>query len=510
MGPLGREPPEEASTAQQRVPLGKSVPPRQTPAETLAADRRQGIRVLGVTTLGLMFVIINGTSVNVALPAMSDYFGVQTSTADWFLLSFMLANTASILVFGRISDMLGRKRIYLVGLAIFVVLSALSALAPTAGILILLRTLQGIAAAAIFINTGALITDAFPPYLLAYGLGLNLTAAAVGNTIGPTVGGVLITVFGWQSIFLVNVPFGIAAIALGMRVLPTEEKQPDRGRFDYGGAVLSTLGLAGLLYGVNQISVRGITDPWVATSLIVGVLMLVAFGVLEAKIASPLVDVALVKDYARACAYGAAFFNSFCRAGVTVLIVLQQQLLGGRTAAEAGVVVMVLAIFMMIGSPLAGRLSATYSARTLSGIGSVGLLVGTAGLTLSVHAGSLVWFLPWLAIAGFGIGCFTTANTTSIMAGIAPNRRATANGVRSLMFNSAQALGTTVALLLISAAGVKSYASAVAGPEVQRGFEIAYVVLAVSAAAALVMSVARGGAWRVAPQAVTEPSTASS
>jgi EmrB/QacA subfamily drug resistance transporter len=453
--------------------------------------------VLSVTTLGITFVIVNGSSVNVALPAMSAYFDVQANTADWFLLAFMLANTASILVFGRISDMLGRKRIYLGGLAVFVLLSAASVFAPNATVLIILRVLQGIAAATTVTNTAALIADAFPPHRLARGLGMNLTAAAVANTIGPTVGGVLITAFGWQSIFLINIPFGLAAIILGARVLSGKRHVPATPeKFDFAGAALSAAGLVALLYGVNRISVSGIGDPVVIVSIIAGILLLVAFVLVETRVAHPLVDIALVRNWGRACAYGAAFFNSFSRAGVVVLVVLHQQIVGHRTPAEAGLVVMVMALAMMVSTPFAGRLSDTYSARTLSGIGGLSLVIGLTGLAVFISDNSLITVSAWLIVVGFGIGFFTTPNTTSIMSGITPNRRATANAIRSMLFNSAAALGTTVSLLTVTASGVQTYASTDSDPRVQMGFQIGMGVLAASALVALILALSRGGGWK--------------
>jgi EmrB/QacA subfamily drug resistance transporter len=474
--------------------------PRARARRESSEQARQGMRVLGVTTLGLMFVIINASSVNVALPSMSRDFDVRPQTADWFLLAFMLANTAAILSFGRISDMFGRKRIYLWGLAAFVALSVLAAFAPTAGTLIALRALQGIAAATTVTNTAALIADAFPAHLLAYGLSLNLTAAAVGNSIGPTVGGFLITLFGWQSIFLINVPFGIAAVALGVRVLPGDQARAGpRDSFDYFGAVLSASGLSAVLYGANQISAHGIRDPRVAIWLGSGVALLAAFVVAELRSAHPLVDIELVRTFSRACAYAAAYFNSFCRAGLVILVVLQQQIVGHRSAAEAGFVIMVMALAMMVAAPVSGRLSNVYTARTLSFLGTGGLVVGSAGLMLSVGSRSLVWVSVWLLFAGAGIGLFTTPNSTAIMSGIAPNRRATANAIRSVLFNSGQAIGTTIALLVVAGSGVESYADQVDSPHIRAGFQVGYAVFLASAVVAMVLAVSRGGPWRTAP-----------
>lgn len=453
-------------------------------------------RVLAVTTLGLALVLLNQSSVNVALPSMSAYFHAGSGEADWFLLSFMIATTASILVFGRISDLIGRKRLYLVGMGVFVLASAACVFAPDALVFILLRVVQGIAGATVITNSTALIADAFPPQKLAGALGINLSAAAVANTIGPVVGGLLVTVFDWQAVFLVNLPFGIAAITLGLRILPSPGPKPGpRDRFDYAGAALSALGLTGVLYGVDRLSSADADPVGVYLPLVAGVGLLVAFVVVESRRRHPLVDVALVKDWARGCAYGAAFFNSFSRAGVTLLVVLHAQIVGGTSPVQAGLVVMVMAIAMTAASPIAGRLAGIVPARTLSSIGGALLVVGLVGLALWISGPTWLTSIL-LAIVGLGIGLFTTPNTTSIMSGVAPDRRAVANAVRSVLYNSAQALGTTVSLLVVTLAGVTSYAENTGQATVQFGFRMALGVTAISAVLAVILSVARGGSWR--------------
>ena len=301
-------------------PTGAPCPsdPRTRSGPDEREVRRRCRRVLSVTTLGLMLVIVNASSLNVALPAMSAAFGVSASTADWFHVAFMLSNTAFILVFGRISDLLGRRSLYLSGLAAFTAISLLCALAPNATTLIVLRVLQGIAAATTVTNTTALIADAFPPDRLAYGLGLNLTAAAVAGAIGPGLGGIMVTAFDWRAVFLMNIPFGVAAVVWGSRVL-TRSGLPGgpRERFDVGGALLSAFGLALLLYGVNRVAAWGPGDLRVLGSLVAGAVLLVAFVLVERRTAAPLVDPDLVREPGRAFAYAAAFFISFNRAGVS-------------------------------------------------------------------------------------------------------------------------------------------------------------------------------------------------
>ncbi|OLT10406.1 hypothetical protein BJF78_28920 [Pseudonocardia sp. CNS-139] len=503
-GPVA--PASRSSTTRRKQVSTVPAPPTPAAADDEAAVRRHGRRVLGVTTLGLMLVIVNATALNVALPAMSAAFGVPAATADWFLVAFMLSSTACILVFGRASDILGRRGLYLGGLVVFTVASAGCALAPDAGTLIALRVVQGVAAATTVANTTTLIADAFPPHRLAHGLGLNITAAGVANTVGPGVGGVMVTTFGWESLFWMTIPFGVAALVLGHRVLPRSPR-PDgpRERFDVAGALLSTAGLALLLFGFNRVGAWGADDPRVWGTVAAAVLLLGAFVQVERRSAAPLVDLTLVRDPQRAYAYAAAFFNSFTRAGLVVLVVLHQQMVAHRSAAEAGLVAVPLALLMILSAPAAGRLSDRFPVRTLSTVGGALILLATAGLAVTMADPGVPTAVPalLLALAGAGTGLFTPPNSAAIMTGVVPGRRAVANSVRSVLYNSAQAIGTVATLLVVTtwlaSAGVASYAERVDDPAVVVGFVVAAAALTVTGLVACLLSALRGGPWTVRP-----------
>lgn len=465
--------------------------------------RNRPYAVLIVTTLGLFTVIVVGAAVVVALPAMSRHFGVSAATANWFVLAFMLGNASSILVCGRVSDLLGRRRVYLVGILAFVIVSVLIVFAPNAGILIALRALQGIAAATTVTNSAALVADAFPANRVGLALGLNLTASATANTLGPAVGGTLTTAFGWEYIFLIGVPFGFAALFLGARCLSESRGiRAAREPFDYAGAALSSLGLAALIFGVTQVSVSGWLNPIVIVSLTLGAAALAAFVIIESCVASPLVDLTLIKSAVRACAYSAAFFSSFSRAGALSLIALQLQIVSGRTPAEASLAIGAMALLTVIGAPISGRMSSSLrGAQYLSRIGALLTALGLTGFVFGWGADSLPAVVSWSALLGFGVGLFTPPNTTIIMSGVSTDRLSTANAVRSMLFNTAQALGTTVSLLILSAAGLHTYAEVVTDTHIVTGFQVGFAVLLLSALCSLTLSFARA---RTAPARFAE------
>lgn len=452
--------------------------------------------VLWVTSFGLLLMLINSTSVSVALPQLSAAFDAPASVADWFLVAFMLASTASVLIFGRISDMVGRKRLYLWGLAAFMVASLLAVFAPNAGLFIASRVLQGVSAAVVMSNNTAIVTDVFPQERLAHALSINLTAAAVGNTIGPAVGGALLAALGWQAVFLVNIPFGIAALLLGVRILPERRVVTERReRFDLAGGVLSAGGLSCILYALNRASSHGAGDAVFVCALSAGLVLLAGFIVAESRVRDPLVDIALVRDVRRACAYAATFFNSFARAGVTVLVVLHQEVVGHRGPAGAGLVVTVMAVAMTVTTPAVGQLSRVLTWRAISATGGALIVLGALGLASTTSVTSLVTAALWLTVFGLGLGLFSGPNTAAIMWGVPDERRTIANAVRAMLFNSAQAISTSVCLLVVSTSGISSYAARSPGHGLIRAFTSAYLVCAAAAVLSLVFAVARGGPW---------------
>jgi EmrB/QacA subfamily drug resistance transporter len=471
--------------------------------------------VLSVTSLGNLLVFTNTTSVNVALPAISADLAVSAATADWFLLSFMVSMTMFVMVFGRISDILGRRRLYLGGLVVMTLASVAAALAQEPGMLIAMRLLQGVAAASIITNANAQVADAFPPRLLATGLSVNVMMASVASVLGPGLGGVLVSAWGWRSLFLVNVPFGMLGVLLGAKLLRSSHANDTaRERFDIAGAAISAAGLAALLLGINRSSVWGWADPRVFLLIGSSLLAFVIFAMVERKVAHPLVDVSLIHDRSRGLAYCTALLMSLAQSGVVVMVALHEQLVRHASAAAAGLAAVPVALALAVFSPVGAQLSRLLSARSVS---SLGAACATAGYAmLAWYFGGTTAHGPLVAalvLIGGGVGIFTSPNTASIMAEVPPSRRGIANGVRSALYNGGQALGTALTLLTIGhwlgrqhGAGYNTLPIDPAA--VVPGFRVAATLLAVCSLAAVVSSLGRGGPWRIPmpPSAESSPS----
>lgn len=421
-------------------------------------DRRYAWRVLSVTGIGVLLSGANTSTLDVALPTVARHFNATASEASWMLLSYMLVNTGLIVAFGRLADIVGRRRLYLVGLAVFTVAGLACGFATNAIELDLMRAVQAVGAASIVTNTTALLTDAFPPEILSLGLGLNVTIVSAAQVVGPLLGGLLATTLGWRAVFWFNVPtgaFGLVWAMISLRRSP-ERDQP-REPFDFVGAVLSFVVLGALVLALSEGGALGWTSTPVVTGAVVFVLATPVFLLVQARRRYPLVDLRMFADRARSMAYLAAFLLSLARFAVVLLISLYLQAADGADPFQAGLRVVPVAIGMMLASPIAGGLAHRYSARLLStgGLGLTGVgLVGLAAI-LRPHLPYALMALMLLVI-GAGSGFFLTPNTSSIMASIPARRRGIANGIRSMMQNSGYVVSVALCLAIITSPLVTS------------------------------------------------------
>ncbi|USB33217.1 MFS transporter [Paenibacillus sp. YPG26] len=409
--------------------------------------------VLSVTSLGAFLVLINIGTLNVALPELSRYFHADATTSSWILLSYMLVNTILILVFGQISDIFGKRRMYLIGLAVFTVTSLLLGYSPNVEVLILLRIVQAAGGALVVTNTTPLITDAFPKTQLGTGLGLNILSASIAQVLGPVVGGLVTTAWGWRWVFWFNVPFGIMALIWGLRILREKPLTGPRTKVDRYGGILVFIALAGLIIALSKGGELGWGDKQVIGGFAVFAIITPIFLWHEHRSASPLLDISLFKNWMFGMANIATFFHSFARTAVALLFALYYQFAFHYDALEAGLRILPITIGMLIISPIAGMLTKRIALRVLS---SLGILLSIAGLLLLLFV--LGGNFPYGATAcgmlfiGIGTGLFLTPNTMEIMSSVPENSRGVANGLRSMLYNLGQVLSTALSLTIVSAA----------------------------------------------------------
>lgn len=407
--------------------------------------------LLSVTSLGVLLATLNLSTLNVALPEVVTHFHASELASNWILLSYMLVNTIFILVFGKIADIFGRRKMYLFGLIEFTIVSFLCGFAPNVWVLILLRALQALGGALIITNTTPLITDAFPAKKLGTGLSINILVASIASLIGPVVGGFLVFHLGWHWVFWFNVPVGIIGVIWGfftLRAVPGEAKGE---KVDWLGNIIAFFGLGGLILALSEVGIAG----WLSIPVIAGVTLFVVLAIfffrIEREAKFPMIDFSLFYDRPYAMANLATFFNSLARSSVVLLIALFYQVVDLENPFNAGLKVVPMTIGIMIGSLIVGTLTAKYSARFLSTLGLFGTCIGMLILTwkIGIHA-SLFWISLGQLLIGIGTGVFQTPNTQSIMLTVPHERRGVANGIRSMLQNMGAVISTALSLMIVT------------------------------------------------------------
>jgi len=416
-------------------------------------DRFYPWLVLSTTSLGSLLVLLNVGTLNVALPVVTRHFHTTADLSSWILLSYMLVNTIFILIFGRVADVFGRQKLYLIGLSVFTAAALLIGFSPNVGVLITLRILQALGGALVITNTTALITDSFPSKLLGTALGINVLVASTAQLLGPVVGGFLASALGWRWVFWSSAPFGLIGLLWGLFTLKRTRTTKARERIDFLGSLTILLALGGLITGLSEGSVLGWGNPLVVLGLLLFVTMTPLFIIIEKFAASPLLDFSLFKKWSYSAANVTNFLNFFAQTAVVVLCALYFQLVYHESSFQSGLKVLPITLGMLIMSPVAGILTRKYSAQILS---TIGLATSFIGLLIIVIVISPSVGYPLYGIGLFLIGCggglFLTPNTTTIMTSVPPHRRGIANGVRSMLGNMGQVTSTAISLMVVTVA----------------------------------------------------------
>lgn len=409
-----------------------------------AAPRRPLRRwvALAFVCLAVLVIVMDGSIVNVALPTLAVKLpGATNSRLQWIVDAYILSFAALLLTSGSAADRFGRRRMLLLGLAVFGLVSIGAAMATTSDGLILWRVLMGVGAAMIFPATLAIITEDFPePALRRTAIALWAGSSGLGVAIGPVAGGWLLAHLHWGAIFLVNVPVVVAAL-IGIRWCVRESKDAHRSRFDPVGGALSILGVLSLVWGLIEAPERGWFSAVTIASLAGAALLLASFVAWEGRVASPMLDVRHFRNraFSGGCvAIAAAFFGLF---GFVFMVTQYFQFLRGYDALSAGIRTTPFAGFILLGALLAARHGQRFGARLVIPTGLALMSFGfawAAGDGMETSYSEMVW---QMGVLGVGLGLVNAAATDTIMASLPLNLAGTGSSINDTLREVGGTLG---------------------------------------------------------------------
>jgi EmrB/QacA subfamily drug resistance transporter len=406
---------------------------------------------------GVFMATVDGSIVNIALKTIQDTLGAEFHAVEWVVLCYLLTITCLLPMMGRLGDMFGKKRVALLGFVIFTGGSALCGLSWNIETLIGARVLQGVGAAMLQGVSGALLVTAFPPSERGVALGYIGTVVAAGILTGPVLGGVLLQLAGWPSIFYVNLPIGVAALALALRALPDDRTRSDQ-RFDIPGAVILAAALFMLLYALTEGQAWGFGDARTLGLLAAGLAGLALFVVWEARAAAPMIDLALFHNPAFSLSLVAALASFLALSFNFLLLPYYLQEVLGYSPQRTGLTLIASPLVLALASPVSGKLSDRFGPRWLGVAGLAIAALALFSMAALNEASTQFDVIVRLMAMGLGIGLFQSPNNSTIMGSVPRNALGVAGSLQAVMRTLGQTAGVALAgavwaALVIAAAG---------------------------------------------------------
>jgi len=431
-----------------------------------------------------------GTSIaNVALPTLTQAFGASFQAIQWVVLAYLLAITSLIVGFGRLGDMVGRRRLLLTGIVLYAAASVLCGFAPALWVLISARLLQGLGAAIMMALTMAFVGETVPKARTGSAMGLLGTMSAIGTTLGPSLGGILISGLGWRAIFLINVPLGLLALLLARQYLPPDRRTPrsDAAGFDYVGTLLLALTLAA--YALAMTLGRGRFGPLNLTLLSTAAAGLGLFVLAEAKITSPLIRLAVFRDPRLSASLAMSALVSTVMMATLVVGPFYLSRALGLEAAAVGLALSIGPLVAALTSAPAGRVTDSLGASRMAVAGLAGMAAGTLLLSMLPVTLGLTGYIAPIVITTVSYALFQTANNTAVMADIRADQRGVISGLLNLSRNLGLVTGVSVmGAVFAFASGTTDIASA-SPAAVDAGMRTTFVVATLLLVGALALAV---------------------
>jgi EmrB/QacA subfamily drug resistance transporter len=457
---------------------------------------------LGAVAVGLFMIMLDNTVVNVAVPSIQRELGVGLSELQWIVTGYALSFAALMLTGGKLADMLGRRRIFVIGIVIFTIASLFCGLAESGGSLIAWRIVQGVGAALMNPATLAIISATFPPRQRGMAIGIWAGVSALALAIGPLVGGLLTEHLSWSWVFFVNVPVGVFGVAASYLLIDESRDMSEQQRLDPAGLLTSGLGLFALTYGLIEANTYGWSSARIVGAFVAAAVLLASFVVLELRQRVPMLDLTLFRNGTFAGANVVILMVGLAMFGVFFFVSLYMQNILGFSAVQAGAAFLPMTVLIILVAPIAGKLSDRIGSRWLMTGGMT--LLGIQLLYYSTLGTTATFWdlLPALLIGGVGMALTMTPSAAAII-GSVPTDKA---GVGSAVMNSMRQVGGSIGVALIGAIIAAKVGDRRSPEAFVDGFSTALVVASVFAfVGAVVAAVTVRKVRHEAPVPLVEP-----
>src|SRR5262245_53544541 len=446
---------------------------------------------LAAVSVGLFMIMLDATVVNVALPTIRDSLHMRLASLEWVVAGYALTFAAFMLTGGKLADLFGRRLVFMAGLAIFAAASLACGLAPTGGVLIGGRVVQGIGAALMNPATLSIITATFPPRQRGTAIGIWSGVASLALSVGPLAGGLITEHSSWNWIFFINVPTGLAVVLLAPALIEESRNTRAEHRLDLPGLTTAGVGLLALTYGFIEANTFGWASGRIIGVLVLAAAALTAFIALERRQHVPMLDLSLFRNRTFTGANAAMFCIGLAMLGTFFYVSLYMQNVLGYSPVEAGAAFLPLTLLLSLVAPRAGRLSDRLGSRALITVGMT-LLAIMLGYFSRLGAHASFWaLLPGLCAGGIGMGMSMTPTTAAAMRSV-PVAKA---GIGSAVLNSMRQVGGSLGIAVmgtIVASGVSASLRRGDPPQIAylHGFHHALSVAAVLALTGAIVALA--------------------
>ena len=419
----------------------------------LARSPRYKWYAFAAMAVGTFASVVDHGSVGVALPSIAGYFRTDIPGVQWLVIGFAMTVIALLLPMGRLADLIGARRVYLIGSLTLIIGSLCAGFAADLGLLTLARIVQG-AGAAMTQGTGmAIVIAAFPPTERGKAIGMIMTMVGAGAVAGPATGGFLVDAFGWRAVFFATVPLVLVSAALTLLVIAgrDDNRRVRPERFDWLGAVLSSTALLALLLGISNAHRAGWTSPPILAAAAGFAILLAAFIRWELRCASPMLELRLFRRRNFAQGAAANFLTFMGSSAILFMTPFYLQNVLGYSPSTAGLAVVPGALCMALLGPLSGRLSDRYGWRPFTVGGLASSATGIAILSQLSHDSSLFHVVGALMLTNSGMGLFYSPNSSSILSAVERERHGVISALLNLIRNGGNVISVAVATAIVTA-----------------------------------------------------------